>query len=258
MSNSDANSIITWPGLPSHSPNTRIRRDRSSQTASADCYNCLFKPHCLPAEIDGERLTRFARGVLRSRRPVKAGDVLVRQGDAMNALYTLRAGSLKAVFDEANGYERVLGFRFPGAVIGLAEPGNAVWTRTFIALEDTWLCHIPLPVIGDDALQRQLIRLVSERLRSEYETHLMLAVNDGSRKVMTFIVEMSARFAERGLSAHRFHLPMHYMDIASYLGMRHESVSRTLTKLQDRGLLHRKGRHIVIPDLDALRRFKDD
>lgn len=221
------------------------------------CGACLFKAHCLPADLEGDLLADFERSVTRQRYPLKSGHVLVRQGDSMDALYALRVGSLKVFIDEPDGTERILGFRFPGTVIGLAEPERGEWTRTFVALENTWLCRIPIHAIGDPA-RRQLIRLMSDQLRREYNSHLTLAFNSGAKKVVSFLIDMSSSFEARGLSANRFHLPMNYIDIANYLGMRHESVSRALSKLQELGLLNKRGRYIDIPDLQALRGFKND
>lgn len=220
-------------------------------SAHPTCRTCFFKSNCLPATLDGERLARFEQLVWRASRPLKAGHVLVRQGNAMHTLYTVRVGSLKAVIDDADGAERVVGFRFPGAVIGLAEPEQRSWARTFVALEDTGLCHIPLRAL-DDALRRQLVKLMSERLRYEYSYHLTLAFKSSAEKLATFLLEISESCRRRNLSAQRFRLPMSYTDVASYLGMRNESVSRTLGKLQRDGLLQHQGKHIHIRDLRAL------
>lgn len=227
------------------------------QHEQADCHVCFFKPHCLPAELDGEPLAHFERSVWRQRRPLRAGQVLVRQGDTMDSLYALRVGSVKAYIDEASGMERVVGFRFPGAILGLAEPEQERWLRTFVALEDTWVCRIPLHSL-DDTLRRQLVRLMSRCLRQEYDSHLTLAFKSGTRKVASFLLEISANFSARGLSARRFHLPMNYMDVASYLGMRHESVSRTLSKLQESGLLEKNGKYIHLKDFEGLQHVRED
>lgn len=229
----------------------------SAQNEHADCHTCFFKPHCLPAELEGESLAHFERNIWRQRRPLKAGQVLTRQGDAMDALYALRVGSLKAYIDEANGMEHVLGFRFPGAIIGLAEPEQERWLRTFFALEDTWVCRIPLHSL-DDIVRRQLVRLMSKCLREEYDSHLTLFSKNATGKVASFLLEISANFNARGLSARRFHLPMNYMDVANYLGMRHESVSRTLAKLQEQGVLEKSGKYIHIKDFEGLRHIREE
>ncbi len=220
----------------------------------ASCHACRFKPECLPAELDGEPLNAFERNVLRQSRPVKAGQVLVRQGEEMHALYALRVGALKAVITTADGTERVIGFRFPGAIIGLAEPEQTQWARTFVALEDAWLCRIPMDAVTEH-LRRQLVKLMSHQLRQEYNYHLNLAFKSTAEKVGAFLLELSDTWHRRQLAAQRFTLPMHYTDMASYLGMRHESVCRTLGSLEQQGLVTREGRRIHIPDLQALRAF---
>ncbi|KEZ77207.1 Crp/Fnr family transcriptional regulator [Salinisphaera hydrothermalis] len=211
----------------------------------------------MPAELDGEALTRFEQRVWRSSRAVRAGEVLVRQGETIDALYALRVGSMKAFFDEPDGTERVLAFRYPGAIIGLAEPYQQCWSRSFAALENTWVCRIPSTVI-DDVLQYQLIHLMSACLRREYQSHLTLALTSSTRRVVAFLLETSATFGALGQSAVRLRLPMTYLDIASYLGMRHESLSRTLGQLEKQGLIQKDGKVIELNDLARLRRMKDE
>ncbi len=96
-------------------------------TAHGKCGACMFKPGCLPADLEGTRLSSFEHQIWRYSRPVKAGQILVHQGDVIDSLYALRVGSLKAYIDEADGTERVMAFRFPGAIIGLAEPYQKQW-----------------------------------------------------------------------------------------------------------------------------------
>lgn len=216
------------------------------------CSTCVYKARCLPAGLEGTELLRFERGVQHMHRPLKAGQKLVRQGDVMEAVYALRVGSIKAIITSNDGTEHVLGFRFPGTVIGLAEPEQPIWARTFIALEDAWLCRIPLGILGD-SVRSQLVKLMSGMLRSEYHNHVTLAYKSGERKLATFLLIMSGKFQERGLSARRFYLPMSYIDIANFLGMRHESVSRTMASLHSEGIIEKQGKLIQIPDLEALR-----
>lgn len=236
-------------------PSTPARAAADRAAPRRQCVVCVFRSHCLPADLADADLARFELQVRRQSRPIRAGQIVVRQGDAIESMYAIRAGALKANVNEADGTERVLAFRFPGSIVGLAEPYQAHWSHSFVALEDSWLCAIPLHSIND-ALRRQLIRLMSDCLRSEYQSHLALAVNSGARKVAWFLLELSALFASLGRSPTDLRLPMHYMDMASYLGMRHESVSRTLAQLQKAGVIHKRGKTLGLVDIEALRRVQ--
>lgn len=240
----------------SSAPKTRAS-GRSPAAGRGNCRICIFKSRCLPAELEGESLRAFEQQIWRQVRPVKAGQMLVHQGDMIDSIYALRVGSLKAFINEPDGNERVMAFRFPGTIIGLAEPYQKQWVRSFATLEDSWLCRIPLSVMTD-TLHRQLIHLMSLCLRREYEAHLTLAMSSGTRKVVSFLLELSAIFKALGQSPMRLRLPMTYLDVASYLGMRHESLSRTLAQLQKQALIGKSGKEIQIYDLSALYRLKSE
>lgn len=220
------------------------------------CSTCNFRTVCLPADLEGEALTNFERHVWHLHRPVKSGEVLVHQGSTVQSLFALRVGALKATITNVNGDENVVGFRFPGSVIGLIESEQPHWRRSYVAIVDSWVCHIPASAIqAENGIQRQLIRLMGARLREKHNEHLLLASNKGDRKLLSFLIHMSDSHRVRGLSATRFYLPMSYIELASYLGMRHESVSRTLARLQEEGLIEKKGKLIQIPDLAAIQRL---
>jgi len=230
-----------------------------ANTSQIQCSTCNLRAGCLPAELEGQALANFERHVRHLHRPVKAGEVLVHQGSSVQSLFALRVGALKAVISSANGDENVVGFRFPGSVIGLIESEQPHWRRSYIAVVDSWVCHIPASAIqAENGVRRQLIRLMGARLREKHNVHLQLASNKGDRKLLSFLIQMSDNHRARGLSASRFYLPMTYIDLASYLGMRHESVSRTLAQLQEAGLIEKKGKLIQIPDLAAIRRLAEE
>lgn len=218
------------------------------------CHNCAFKPRCLPADLEGHSLKLFERSICRLPRAIKPGEKLAGRGSTAQALYTVRVGCLKVVMESHDGSERVVGFHLPGTVIGLTEIDYQTWSGSFVALQDTWLCRIPLESI-DSSVRRQMVQLMSARLRTGYLHHCTLASKTNPARLAAFLLDISEHFRERNLAPDRFHLPMQYKDIANYLGMRHESVSRALHDFQQRGLLERDGNHIRLPDIEGLRQY---
>ena len=80
----------------------------------------------------------------------------------------------------------------------------------------------------------------------------MLGRKGANERMALFLHTLSERYRALGQSATEVHLPMSREDIASYLGMVIETVSRTLTRLQDDGLISVRGRQLRILDPRAL------
>jgi len=82
---------------------------------------------------------------------------------------------------------------------------------------------------------------------------LTLGSLNADERVAAFLLDVSERNAQRGYSSAEFNLRMTREDMGSYLGMTLETVSRTLSKFQKRGLIDARGKFIRIVDLERLR-----
>ena len=69
----------------------------------------------------------------------------------------------------------------------------------------------------------------------------------------TFLISLSNRFNKRGFSAKQFNLTMSRHDIANYLGLAVETVSRIMTHMQDEGIINVDRRFVSIADMPRLR-----
>jgi CRP/FNR family transcriptional regulator len=98
-------------------------------------------------------------------------------------------------------------------------------------------------------LQAQLFRLLSQDIGKA-----MLLAGDYSadQRMAAFLVALSRRYAARGFSATRFHLTMSRTDIANYLRLAPETVSRVLRRFQDEGLVLVERRELEIRDAERL------
>jgi CRP/FNR family transcriptional regulator len=133
-------------------------------------------------------------------------------------------------------------------------------TCSAMALETTSVCELPFSGLEDlsrqvAGLQHQLFKLVGKEISNEHSMLLMLGNRSAEERLATFLLSLSSRLHERGFSAHEFNLSMSRHDIANYLGLAVETVSRLFTRFQEEGLLEVERRHITIRDLDRLRRM---
>jgi CRP/FNR family transcriptional regulator, anaerobic regulatory protein len=189
---------------------------------------------------------------------VRAGAVLAREGAPCEHLQLVRSGSFKCHKTLEDGYEQVLSLAGPGTVLGFEAVCSGRHPNSVVALEDSTVCALPLRELDDwrrqcTAIDHALQHALSRQLGRAGEFAEMMAAVAAEVRLARFLVWLSASMAERGQSPRRLYLRMSRRDIASLLGVAHETVSRSFTALAEWGCLQVDNRQVEILDLEALR-----
>lgn len=193
-------------------------------------------------------------------RRVAAGESLVHEGSRADALYFVGAGTFKVFHTHIDGYEQVLAFAGRGEVLGFDALCMDSHPTAISALEDSSIYVVLLRDLHELSVTVPAFGLALQRvgslslMRSRELADVMAAVASEVR-MARFLMHMSQRMASAGQSPRRFRLRMARRDIASLLGVAHETVSRSFTALSTAGLLHVSDREIEILDMDGLRVF---
>jgi len=217
------------------------------------CSTCAFSSACLESGYDKSQL-RDLHVLVEHVGPFSEGEHIFREGDAFDSIAAVRSGTVKTYVNDANGREQVQGFYLPGEMIGLSAISQARYPCNAVALEPTVLCRFSCPsmaalAIRMPGLQQQIFRLLSEDIG---KAALLAGNYSADERMAAFLVSLSRRYAARGFSATRFTLSMARTDIANYLRLAAESVSRVFRRFQDDGLIRVDRREIEILQRRAL------
>ena len=203
------------------------------------CTTCAFSQACLSEGMD-KRALMDLHVLVEHVGPLHAGEHVFREGDAFEAIAAVRAGTVKTYVVDRDGHEQVLGFHLPGEVIGLDAIDGDRYPCNAVALDTVMLCRFSFPRISVLAarlpgLQQHLFRLMS---RDIGRASLLAGDYSADQRMAAFLIGLSRRLAARGFSPDRFQLTMARTDIANYLRLAPETVSRVLKRFQHDGLIH--------------------
>lgn len=226
-----------------------------TQTA-VSCGNCSVRRLCLPAGLSLEDIERLEQ-VTRRKKVIKAGDSLFRAGDPFANLFAIRSGSFKSAVIAADGDTQVTHFALPGELLGLDGYSGRVHPSYAEALEDSSVCVLPFSQLETlaqqvPALQQQIYSIFSEELKQENDILMLLGKRSADTRLAALLINISSRYARRGYSASQFVLSMPRTDIANYLGLTAETVSRLFSRFQKEKLIRVSGREVAILDLIGL------
>jgi CRP/FNR family transcriptional regulator len=222
------------------------------------CSTCHLKDLCLPCGLTGSDVQRLD-GLMFSRRRVKMGQTLYREGDKFQFIYAVRSGTFKSALTLKDGREQVSGFHMAGELMGLDGLAQGAHASAATALEDAEICAIPYAHLNEIAatspnLQHIVSRLMSREIVREHSLMMLLGSMNAEERLAAFLLNISQRMKARGYSATEFHLRMSRAEIGSYLGMKLETVSRTFSAFQAQRLLEVDKKHVRIVDIDGLTR----
>ena len=223
------------------------------------CKECSLHQLCLPRSIDGNDLEKLDR-IIERKRPLKRNEHLFQVGGQFSSIYVVRSGSLKTYSPTVDGQEQVTGFHLPGELLGLDAIGKGIHPCAAKALETTSICEVPFENLEHltqemPTLQHQLLRLMSKEIFDDQELMLLLGKKTAEARLSAFLLSISLRFKQRGFSSTEFYLSMSRNDIANYLGLAVETVSRMFTRFQEDGIIDAERKHIVINDREAMQKI---
>ena len=221
------------------------------------CSSCSLRELCLPAGLDAGEMERVDRLVTHRRR-LRRGAGLYRAGEPLSGLFAIRSGFMKSCVLHDDGREQVAGFHMAGDLLGLDAIGSGNHTCDTVALEDTEVCEIPFANLEQlsremPSLQHQLHRIMSREIVRDHGVMLLLGSMSAGERLAAFLLNLSQRFAARGYSPSEFRLRMTREEMGSYLGLKLETVSRTLSSFHERGLIEVRQKQVRIVDFPGLK-----
>ena len=172
------------------------------------------------------------------------------QGEPADYLYKIISGCVRAFHAFDNGRRQLVAFYLPGDVFGLdARNQHAISTE---ATAPSQICVVKRKALmargGDMATIKHLLDLTAAELRRT-QNHNLLLRKDAQERVVGFLREI----VQRGRNESEIDLPMSRRDIADYLGLTVETVSRTFTRLETEAVISLPSPwHVVLRDPAAL------
>lgn len=208
-----------------------------------------------PADFDIELLRRHVTVV---RRKLSAGQYVYRAGQPFHSLFLVHVGFLKTAELADDGREQVTGFRMRGDLVGVESIGLKTYSCDVIALEDSEVWELPYPPVLNACLaipelQMRLTAALAEEIRNDRSWMLALGTLGAEQRVASFLLDCANRHARLGFSDRHFILRMSRADMASFLALKHETVSRALSHLDDVQCISVRRREVRVLDTEALR-----
>ncbi|PHV05551.1 transcriptional regulator [Janthinobacterium sp. BJB412] len=230
--------------------NTRLSSLSAPAPAAASANFAGFPAYHLGPRAAMDHAGELGR--LAGRRiKVPRESALYRHGDLVEGhFYAVQYGVIKNVRATTDGQLRVCAFQMSGDFLALEAIGQARHSCSAIALEDSEVREF-----RDDSTQSALAHfhcVLSKQVAREQNIALMLRNSSAEKRLAGFLLDLSWRFHARGYSARRFHLAMPRQDIANFLALSPECVSRTLFQFKCAGLLAISDRDITLLDAPAL------
>lgn len=231
------------------------RDDIHSTGVPVICQSCNARHNGICGVLsDGEliELGKHSRQVTH-----KAGDLLIGDAQSVQSYATVLEGVVKLSKILEDGRQQVVGLQFAPDFLGRLYGRQS--TINADAASDVIVCRIPRNTLeklvsSNSALEAKLLDQTLRELDEARDWMVTLGQKTANEKVASFIHLIAQHISVKDGHVTSFDLPLSRSDIADFLGLTIETVSRQFTKLRTSGVIEiEHHRHVTIPDIDRLR-----
>lgn len=223
------------------------------------CNQCALSALCLTRDLAGPERERFDQMMRRHHR-IERGEKLFFVGNKFKSLYVLHSGSAKACIVSESGEEQVIGFYLAGELIGFDGLNNYTHSCSVELLESGSACELPIDELDElmgasKSLRRRFHTMIGNAFVEDHKMLLMLGKLSSEQRFAWFLLNLSDRFARLKASPTEFNLSMSRYDIANYLGLANETISRLIKRYSKEGIVEVNRRWVRILDIGKLRQY---
>ena len=205
---------------------------------ASPCDTCQAREFSACASLTSEEQKRLA-AIMRTI-DVAPHCPIFNEADPAEYVYTITAGTVKVYKLLGDGRRQITGFLFAGDFLGLTH--NEAYAYSAEALGPTRLCRFPRRrlealLVEIPHLEQRLLEMASHELAAAQDQMMLLGRKSARERVVSFILMLSSLARRHGWPGDPVCLAMSRSDIADYLGLTTETVSRTVTLLKKQGLI---------------------
>lgn len=185
-------------------------------------------------------------------RAVEPGQVIMSEEADVGFVANILSGVVKLTKTMADGREQIVGLQFPPDFLGRAYRSEAPYTAQ--ALTPVELCTFPRArfdrfLAAHAGLEHRLFEATLDELDAARDWMLLLGRKSAREKVASFVMMIARRAVPAADGTVTLDLPLSRADIADFVGLTIETVSRQLTRLRADGMIRLVGtRTVVVPD----------
>ena len=223
------------------------------------CVGCSVRINGVCSALGLEHLHELSRHAKRTLLP--SGKELVVQGEPSDTYSNMVHGVVKLTKFMADGRQQIVSIKFAPTLVGkFAAKESAVSALT---ATDAQVCSFPSEVLERIALKSPAVenRMHQQALRELDEARdwmLALGRKNAQEKLATFLLMVGRNNSRDNQPRSQFQLPLSRTEIADFLGLTIETVSRQLTRLRQSNVITlRDSRHVTINDASALEHLSD-
>ena len=210
--------------------------------AGHPCFNCAVRELAVCGSLESAALRRFKEAG--PSISYEAGDTVVFEGDRAANAYSLTSGLLRLSKLLPDGRRQIAGFLFPGDFLGITMEEEHAFTAEAVA--PSTLCRFPRNhfdsfVEKHPELERRLYAVAAHELAAARQQLVLLGRKTATERVASFLLMLASRCPSHD-GGDEVELPMSRTDIADYLGLRIETVSREISALKAARVIRLTGR----------------
>jgi CRP/FNR family transcriptional regulator len=236
-----------------------VKGESLMHSLRARCETCLVRSDGICAALDHKARAELLK--LSRRKIVPARHAIFRDGDVADHYYNITSGIVKLVKTLADGHQHIVGLLYPTDFMG--QSLNKHHTYAAESATDVELCAYPRATFehflrSHLELERQIFHATIRELDLCRDWTLLLGRKCSYERVAGFVLMIATRVSRQSVNqpknyAH-FELPFTRAEMADYLGLTLETVSRQLSQLKKKRIIAlQSSRDITIPDIELLR-----
>ena len=227
---------------------------RQLSAAAGTCADCEIRRIGICGSLEPEELERMRRLVREVH--YDAGQSIFSEGEPAENLFNVVSGAVRLIKFLPDGRRQITGFLFPGDFLGIAL--NATYAYSAEAIVGSKLCRMArrdmeAQMISIPNFEHRLLGEAAHELVAAQDQMLLLGRKTSVERLASFLLSLSQRARRHGLPDNPVALTMSRTDIADFLGLTTETVSRTFTKLRNAKVIALEGNDTVrLVDMTAL------
>lgn len=195
-------------------------------------------------------------------RKYSRGEVILGSAPAPDVIYFVKTGRVKVSALSADGKEQILALLEPGDLFGALTPDESTKLKQVEAFDPSVVCHLP-PDLFEDVLRQapevavQVVRILAQRLQTTEREVRDLAFRDVPGRLASLLLRPSEEYGERDERGTRLSFRLTHQDLARMIGSTRETVTTTLNRFLEEGLIAVDHRIVIVLHQERLRALAD-